>query len=109
MSGIFGFHIEDKEQNSILDCTKKMRLWNEAYGNCEAEIFQGKEYVCGCCADTVLHENMKNKPILHKNGKVAVLDVILYNAKELMEEPKKFSAWFLIAAPKVLKWLKENH
>lgn len=29
-------------------------------------------------------------------------------AKELMEEPEKFSAWFLIAAPKVLRWLKEN-
>ena len=27
-------------------------------------------------------------------------------AKELMECPKKFSAWFLIAAPKVLRWLK---
>lgn len=86
MSGIFGFHIEDKEQNSILDCTKRMRLWNEAYGNCEPEIFQGKEYVCGCCADTVLYENMKNKSILQRDGKVAVLDVILYNTKELMEK-----------------------
>ena len=86
MSGIFGFHIEEKEKTDIHDNTKRIRLWNEAYGNCEAEIFQGKEYVCGCCADTVLHENMKNKPILHKNGKVAVLDVILYNAKELMEK-----------------------
>ena len=86
MSGIFGFHIENKEQNSILDCTKRMRLWNEAYGNCEPEIFQGKEYVCGCCADTVLFENMKNKSILQRDGKVAVLDVILYNAKELMEK-----------------------
>ena len=28
--------------------------------------------------------------------------------KELLEDPKKFSAWFLIAAPKVLKWLKED-
>lgn len=26
-------------------------------------------------------------------------------AKELMEHPEQFSAWFLIAAPKVLKWL----
>ena len=26
--------------------------------------------------------------------------------KELLENPQKFSAWFLIAAPKVLKWLK---
>ena len=28
--------------------------------------------------------------------------------KELMEQPQKFSAWFKIAAPKVLKWLKEG-
>ena len=29
-------------------------------------------------------------------------------AKELMECPKKFSAWFLIAAPKVLRWLTKE-
>ena len=29
-------------------------------------------------------------------------------AKELMENPKKFSAWFLIAAPKVLRWLTKE-
>ncbi len=28
--------------------------------------------------------------------------------KELLECPKKFSAWFLIAAPKVLRWLKNQ-
>ena len=28
--------------------------------------------------------------------------------KELMEQPEKFSAWFLIAAPKVLRWLQEK-
>lgn len=28
--------------------------------------------------------------------------------KELLENPKAFAAWFLIAAPKVLKWLKKN-
>ena len=27
--------------------------------------------------------------------------------KELMEQPEKFSAWFLIAAPKVLRWLQK--
>lgn len=28
--------------------------------------------------------------------------------KELLETPEKFSAWFLIAAPKVLKWLRNQ-
>ena len=28
--------------------------------------------------------------------------------KELMEHPERFAAWFRIAAPKVLKWLKEG-
>lgn len=29
-------------------------------------------------------------------------------SKELMEDPNKFSAWFLIAAPKVLRWLADK-
>ena len=28
--------------------------------------------------------------------------------RELIDDPKKFSAWFLIAAPKVLKWLADD-
>ena len=28
--------------------------------------------------------------------------------RELMEQPQKFAAWFKIAAPKVLKWLKKE-
>ena len=30
-------------------------------------------------------------------------------ALELMEHPERFAAWFRIAAPKVLKWLKEGN
>lgn len=29
-------------------------------------------------------------------------------AEELISHPEQFSAWFLIAAPKVLRWLEEN-
>ena len=29
-------------------------------------------------------------------------------AKELLEQPEKFSAWFLIAAPKVIRWLSNS-
>ena len=29
-------------------------------------------------------------------------------AKELMEHPEQFSVWFLIAAPKVLRWLRSR-
>lgn len=86
MSGIFGFFIGEKAQYNTADNIKRMGLWNEAYGSYKPEVFQKDNYVCGCCMDGTLSKNLYNTAILHKDGKVAVFDALIYNAKELKEK-----------------------
>lgn len=88
MSGIFGFQIAKAIENSIdmHNSIKRLQVWNEAYGKENVGVFLQEECAFGCCYDKLSSEAGQSDPVLHRNGKVAVVDALIYNAKELLEK-----------------------
>lgn len=88
MSGIFGFYIEKEEQQKvdIKNSIDRLKAWNGPYGSHMAEVYAFDKCVLGCCLDDTFSKDKQKKSILHKSKKVAVMDVLLYNAEELMKK-----------------------
>lgn len=90
MSGIFGFHMGATEEYSIniKDSVKRLSAWNEAYGSHKSEVYTQRDCILGCCMDDSLSKEIQKMPVIYQNGKVAVIDALLYNAEELITQCK---------------------
>lgn len=80
MSGIFGC-VGEKVQG-MSDVTRLVK-WNRLYGMSETEIMETGRFL-GCCHEKITDHAKKEKPLIKRNDRLYVLDVILFNREELL-------------------------
>ena len=86
MSGIFGVWQSSGEMSQQGRSVDKLMLWNKAYGNDGEELHMGKAFCMGCFLEKLSEATGKSTPVLKKDTKYAVIDVVLYNREELQEQ-----------------------
>ena len=87
MSGIFGFKIIGNNKDiDVEENIKRMKVWNEAYGTEKQQIYSEEDNAFGCCCEKLSSNAICGETVLLKNNKIAVIDVVLYNAEEIMEK-----------------------
>lgn len=83
MSAIYGIHYNSNQYNSI--DISPMAKWNMAYGKNGQELYSNTGLHMGCFLEKLSDTATRSTPVIKSNGKVAVLDVVLYNREELMQ------------------------
>lgn len=84
MSGVFGVVSFIKEKCSM--DISPMEKWNLAYGRIERGRYEDKNVKMGCCLEKLSEDAIRSAPVLEKQGKIAVIDAVLYNREELQEK-----------------------
>ena len=88
MSSIFGYiQRRDLEAGKCIDI-QPMRLWNLAYGEDGEEVVSGKNYGIGSVLEKLSEEAVKSRPVIKKDKKYVVMDVVLYNREEMADRCK---------------------
>ncbi|MBE5873462.1 MAG: hypothetical protein E7287_03540 [Lachnospiraceae bacterium] len=86
MSGIYGVLIHLDKRTYVEADIDRLARWNKAYGvTVEQKCVQEKVYL-GCSYEKYSETAPVSSPVLVRNGKYAVLDVLLYNRAELLEK-----------------------
>ena len=82
MSGIYGY-IRNPKLNSVFPNTKRLGLWNAAYGK-EAFDEISKTYaVVGSYIEKLKNDAPRSAPVISRGSKLWVVDAIIYNREEL--------------------------
>lgn len=84
MSGIYGAVYGRKNAESI-DCIP-MGKWNQAYGREQREFYKGESVHMGCCLEKLSEKAIRSTPVLKRDGKIAVIDAVLYSRVEMQEK-----------------------
>ncbi len=82
MSGIYGIKYDSKLFHNIN--IQPMQKWNMAYGKDDYGVYTDTGLSMGCFLEKLSDNAIRSNPIINKNGKIAVLDVVLYNREELI-------------------------
>lgn len=82
MSGIYGIKY-DTEKHCTIDI-QPMQKWNMAYGKDDNDLYTDIGLHMGCFLEKLSDKAKRSNPVINKNGKIALLDVVLFNREELM-------------------------
>ena len=82
MSGIYGIRYNSNHYEFV--DIAPMKKWNMAYGKNGEELYTDTGLHMGCFMEKLSDSAVHSNPVLKKNDKIAVLDVILYNREELV-------------------------
>lgn len=88
MSGIFGYMQRRDLAKGICIDIQPMRQWNLAYGEDGEEIIIGENYGFGSVLEKLSAEAVKSSPVIKRDKKYAVIDVVLYNREEMTDRCK---------------------
>ena len=83
MSGIYGIRYDSIKYNKM--DIQPIEKWNMAYGKDDHELYSDIGLHLGCFLEKLSDNAKRSNPVIRKNGKSAVLDVVLYNRNELQD------------------------
>lgn len=83
MSGIYGAWQPIVALKDTKDFSK-LSSWNKAYGNVWKNVHAENNAFLGCSYEKLSDTAPTSTPVLHKNGKYAVIDAVLYNKDEII-------------------------
>ena len=109
MSAIFGYTCADMTGVSADQILHMMDHWNASYGSAAAQMRAID--ACsglGCRIEHFAHAFPWGGPILEYNGKLAVIDALLYNRKELLEQLSRTGNDPISDEELLLCWIQER-
>ncbi len=83
MSGIYGIKYESSVFSDLP--IHSIAKWNQVYGKENKEQYDNTGLSMGCFLEKLSDTAICSSPVIKKNSKLAVLDVVLYNREELMQ------------------------
>lgn len=84
MSGIFGYSLIGPVTDQTGQILGGLEFWNRIYGREASDCERSGNDGYGCHIEHFSERFPHSTPILHKNGKIAVIDALIYNRDELL-------------------------